>query len=210
MLQPRSAWSPDRISSCPSVGVIHVLVLPVPWPQAIALQHNSGGLWTPLQLIMDQLGGAEETGKKSLIFIQTACSLGIFSFHGMFFGFFEMTWNCYSFMSIRKWPVVIFTVAFWGTESKWLSYENQPYTVQMYGMWPFSSKHEVMMLLEQEDGCATNPSAVNFCLPCRTREQHPKLWTGRGSGISWMESGVLCVLVTRWVSKSIFTLGRSF
>lgn len=54
---------------------------------------------------------------------------------------------------IRKWLVLIFTIAFWGTESKLLSYENKPYTVWKYEMLP---KYEVMMLLEQEDGCAIN------------------------------------------------------
>lgn len=173
----------------------------------ITTQEGCGPRYSWLWTNWEELKKQEK--KKSLIFVQTACSLEIFSFHGVVLGFFEMILNCYSFMLIRKWPVV-FTVAFWGTESKWLSYENQPYTVQMHEMWPFSSKHEVMMPLEQEDGCATNTSAVNFCLPCRRREQHPKLWTGRGSGKAWMESGVLCVLVTPWVSKSIFTLGRSF
>lgn len=73
---------------------------------------------------------------------------------------------------IRKWLVAIFTIAFWGTESKSLSYENKLYTVEKYEMLPFSSKREVAMLLEHEDGCAINPAALNFCLSCSTRERH--------------------------------------
>lgn len=73
---------------------------------------------------------------------------------------------------IRKWLVVIFTIAFWGTESKSLSYENKPYVTEKYEMLPFSSKREVMMLLEHEDGCAINSAALNFHLSCSAREQH--------------------------------------
>lgn len=66
--------------------------------------------------------------------------------------------------------MVIFTIAFWGTESKLLSYEKKLCTVQKYEMLPFGSKQEAVMLLEQEEGCAINPAAVSFCLPGSTRE----------------------------------------
>lgn len=49
------------------------------------LHRNSGGSWTQLQLIMDQVGGADEKEEKKIINVQQGSPFckEIFNFHGL-------------------------------------------------------------------------------------------------------------------------------
>lgn len=49
------------------VGAVCIPVLSVRWPQAIMLHIKSGGSRTRLQLVMVQVGGADETGEKKIV-----------------------------------------------------------------------------------------------------------------------------------------------
>ena len=166
------------------------------------LHRGSAGSGTRLRLITDQVRGADGTRKKNLLkFGRAACSVNrFFIFMERKRIFFLVTVIfCHSVLLqiIRKWLVAICAVAFWGTESKPLIYENKPYAVQKCERLPFSSKHEAMMLLEQEAGCALNPAATSFCLsPAAPGLGTRALRTAGGSAAARAQLDVLSTSVT--------------